>query len=178
MVDGSALPGVHFGRLGWKKSAKANVFWKSKLAIKRRPDITVALPAFKDMLQLESLSAEMDLFTRERHTTSVEKLAAQKGPHFFEVAVSSMLDKLSGQDPVLVVDTTPYLGDGAVGMRNMQQGTFAGTFKLFYLGLNHDSKDCLPASWLQSLYTIWFARILTMELMVSTVDQVSAWRAV
>jgi hypothetical protein len=146
VVDGGALPGCHFGRLGVFVAEginkHENVFVaKSKLGLRRRPDRAAILPAYRDLLQLESLSAEMDLLTRDRKTTSVEKLAAQKGKDFTKSVLESLLDgvPLSTKDVLLVVDFTPHMGCSALAARDVH-AAMPGT-NVYYIGLHNDVKE-------------------------------------
>ena len=139
----NALPSCHFGRLVVDKSTKAdNVFLnRSKLGTKRRPDSVAKLPPFSALLQAESLSADADVLNRERQTTSVERLAAQKGVDFFASVVYSLLDGLglTTADPVLIMDFCPGIGCNAIGARRLQ--TQNPNWSIHYFSVETDAKD-------------------------------------
>ena len=74
-----ALPSCHFGRICVEATSKPeNAFLKGKLGLKRRPNNIVKCPSFGELVHTESLNPDVDVYTRERATASVEKLAAQK----------------------------------------------------------------------------------------------------
>lgn len=105
----SSLPAFHFGRIAvCSKTKSSNEFLtKGRLGVKRRPDRVARLPAFKDIMHAESLSADADVLTRERATASLEKLAAQKGLEYAMVVLESIIDglPLTQATPLLFVDT-------------------------------------------------------------------------
>ena len=139
----NALPSCHFGRLVVDKATKSdNLFLtKSKLGTKRRPERVAKLPPFSALLQAESLSADADVLNRERQTTSVERLAAQKGTDFFVATVQSLLDGVNPttKNPVLIMDFCPGLGCNALGARRLQ--TENPTWNVHYFSAETDMKD-------------------------------------
>ena len=141
----SVLPGCHFGRLGVKADAnmgKTNKFLsKSKLGKKRRPDVVAMLPPFKDLLHCESLSVHADVMSRDRKTTSVEQLAAQKGVNFQHILLKSCIDGLGlgCEDAVCFIDLTPHLGCGAVAAYSLQQELVVSN--CYYISMYNDAKE-------------------------------------
>lgn len=146
------------------KSKNDNEFInKGKLGIRRRPDNIAKLPPFQNMLQVESLSADADVLTRERQTTSLEKLAAQKGTDFSEVVLTSLLEgmPLSPTTPVVIVDYTPTFGDNALAVRRLQ--TTNPNLNLYYTSIELDKKTyeyaharvstVLAEEWVQGKWT-------------------------
>lgn len=166
--DGSAnhkiasLPSCHFGRLTVNAATKTeNEFLlKSKLGLKRRPEKVIKLPKFHDMIELESLAADADVLTRERQTTSIEKLAAQKGPDFGVQVLKSLLDGvgLTTSTPVFLVEFTPYLGDNAMAVRQIQHEH--PNWNLSYMSFETDKKqfECANARVSQLLAKEWLEK--------------------
>jgi hypothetical protein len=145
IIDG-ALPGCHFGRLGFLSktatSAKEHdIMTKSKLALRRRPDRVVSLPPFRAMFHSESLNADSDLLSRERQTTSLEQLAAQKGIEFTQILMETLVDGLAlgRADALIWIDLSPGLGCNALAARAMQ--VKMSQTNMYYLGCNTDQKD-------------------------------------
>ncbi len=56
------MPAFHFGRIAvCSKTKTSNEFLtKARLGVKRRPEKVAKLPAFRDMVNAESLSADAD----------------------------------------------------------------------------------------------------------------------
>lgn len=131
-------------RLVVDSKTKGENLWlqKSKLGKQRRPDTVAKLPPFNEMLHVESLSADSDLLNRERTTTSLEKLAAQKGVAYAMTLLGAMLDGMNLQAtdaPLLIVDFSPHLGCNALAVRKLQASNPA--FTLTYMSLETDKKD-------------------------------------
>jgi hypothetical protein len=150
ILDG-ALPGCHFGRLGFlNKTPTAakehDILSKSKLALRRRPDKVVSLPPYKAMLHSESLNADSDLLSRDRKTSSVEQLAAQKGVEFTQTLMETLVDGLAlGRGDALVwIDFSPGLGCNALAVRALQVNMTQTN--MYYVGCNTDLKDAAYAT--------------------------------
>ena len=94
-----SLRGWSLGRLAVALPAKAdktNEFVKrSKLYLRGRPDSTVKLPAIKDLVHIESLSADADVTSRDKQTFSKEQIAAQKGIEFSKSIITTVMDGLN-----------------------------------------------------------------------------------
>lgn len=142
-VAGS-LRGWSSGRLGVALSAKAdkkNEFVKrSKLYLRGRPDSMVKLPAIKDLVHIESLSADADVTSRDKQTFSKEQIAAQKGIEFSKSIITTVMDGLNfnGRDSLLIIDFTPHAGDYAMATRELQKTSSVP--QIFYLGVDTEVK--------------------------------------
>ena len=148
MTADGALPGNHFGRFAVRMTDKLggvnkhNQFLKkSKLCTRHRPNEVVVLPPYRDILHCESLNPDTDLMTRDRLTSSLEQLAAQKGPVFMAKVLDCMLDGLglTQNDAVLVVDYSPHLGCNAIAAKTMQNAT--SNTNLYYVSFHTDPKE-------------------------------------
>lgn len=139
------LPSSHFGRLVVDLSSKAeNTFLNNSfLGQKRRPLRVATLPAFNKLVQAESLSADADVHSRERQTRSAEQLAAQKGEDFTKAMMESILGGLSvtANDPVLVLDFSPHVGDNALAVHSLQKEH--ANWNLHYLAFDTDGKELM-----------------------------------